>query len=839
MNREHSHIENTGSSSLPNFNKPVDMINPKSYLGIAFNELRQRLKAPEITEMAGKDNGKNKKSNKHAKRRQNKPKKKHSRKKPTHRKEQSPISVPNESDSDSERQPSEPSDPSSDSSDSESSELSNSSDEQTSDESTNSDSSILSNNRTKNVRRLRTVDSNSRSLFKPIPPEKYDGSPSIQKFFRFIKQTDEYLTDGRAPKEREVSIASKFLDGKAYDFYLLNVSLQPQRWLWHEFAEALFNHCFPADFRTRQRSKLNNFRQRILTVKEYISQMYELFIVVGLDVENNNDERMMADKFWHGLRIEIQEQLWLSNMNPDVNSLEDIKLAAERIEMAQSVVAARNSEHLNRNHEHRAKRDRRMNNRSKGYNPHRPERNPEQGRQNTYHRRDKNSFRRKTNTTPNTNNGKFRRTRRSHSPTYRRKQKNFRESHKSNWVPQEEWDRRRREGKCLKCGDGGHMTRQCPEAQVVSSSSGGPPGLRANNVEVVNIEETERLRTLADTTECANEIVLATLELEQYNEDSKSEISSYATCLDIPDFKSDQEVIREPETCEIYDDIPDLRSISNSSIDEDNIYKRSVREETEEIGICAADEYLNEDCKIELLNLLADIACGDTVKYQEKSDKENWVTIDGDPIAVPTTSSIYEFLHQGEVISPWERVNEWVRDQFRTNAQKEETDDNFGQRMFRFIDDGLHHSGSYHSGTRVLRFLCSNNGLIGDMAKNKLEKVMMEFFPKRWYQMEIQKNRERYSVSSVAWYGRIWIEKKHLIEWKPSVVARYIWRKLCYAANRTVVPPGIIRMIEEILVECDYEDGWVANAEFLLNSKVGMLWAGFTNDDCEEFEYCY
>jgi hypothetical protein len=70
----------------------------------------------------------------------------------------------------------------------------------------------------------------TQSLFKPILLEKYDGTPSIQKFFQFIKQTDEYLMDGHAPPEQEVSIASKLLTSKAYDFYLLNVLLQPQHW---------------------------------------------------------------------------------------------------------------------------------------------------------------------------------------------------------------------------------------------------------------------------------------------------------------------------------------------------------------------------------------------------------------------------------------------------------------------------------------------------------------------------------------------------------------------------------------------------------------------------------
>ncbi|EKM73532.1 hypothetical protein AGABI1DRAFT_134581 [Agaricus bisporus var. burnettii JB137-S8] len=135
----------------------------------------------------------------------------------------------------------------------------------------------------------------------------------------------------------------------------------------------------------------------------------------------------------------------------------------------------------------------------------------------------------------------FKGNQRSRSPTFRRKNFHNQDRRKSDWVPQEEWDRRRREGKCLKCGSGDHMTRQCPKTQTVSSSNRGPPGIRSNNVEVSNIEETERLRTLAETTECANEIELAALELNSEIEYTASEVSTYATCIEIPDTESDEE----------------------------------------------------------------------------------------------------------------------------------------------------------------------------------------------------------------------------------------------------------------------------------------------------------
>jgi hypothetical protein len=86
---------------------------------------------------------------------------------------------------------------------------------------------------------------------------------------------------------------------------------------------------------------LDNFRQRELSVKEYISHLYGLFIVVGLDIENANDECTMVDKCCQGLQPEIQEQLWLSNLNPDLNSLDKIRATAEHIKMAQLVIAVK------------------------------------------------------------------------------------------------------------------------------------------------------------------------------------------------------------------------------------------------------------------------------------------------------------------------------------------------------------------------------------------------------------------------------------------------------------------------------------------------------------------
>jgi hypothetical protein len=216
--------------------------------------------------------------------------------------------------------------------------------------------------------------------------------------------------------------------------------------------------------------------------------------------------------------------------------------------------------------------------------------------------------------------------------------------------------------------------------------------------------------------------------------------------------------------------------------------------------------------------------------------------MDGDEIAIPPESSMHEFFKNvNESPDNWECTNDWVRKQFRNNEPKEETEDDLAQRMFRFMDNGLHYSGKYHTGKRIAAFLCSNNGLIGNVARNKLERIMIDFFFKQWYQMAVCKKRIHKSlwIHCKVWGGKISIKCDHVLSWKPSTIAQYIWRKLFQATWENRIPDTVLNMINEIAAECDYDDIYLANATFVLNSKCGLLWGGYTHTEDAEFEYCY
>ncbi|KAF9441432.1 hypothetical protein P691DRAFT_683937, partial [Macrolepiota fuliginosa MF-IS2] len=133
-----------------------------------------------------------------------------------------------------------------------------------------------------------------------IPPDKYDGSADAQTFFHFVQQSLDYLEDSRAPPNCEVLILSHFLTGKAYDFYVLEVSMEPAHWQKDQFLEKLFDYCFPPNFKSQQCCHLEHFRQGELSVHEYLYKLCEYFTILGWNQMQNHRE--MVNKLWFGLK---------------------------------------------------------------------------------------------------------------------------------------------------------------------------------------------------------------------------------------------------------------------------------------------------------------------------------------------------------------------------------------------------------------------------------------------------------------------------------------------------------------------------------------------------------
>ncbi|KAG2098402.1 uncharacterized protein F5147DRAFT_815844 [Suillus discolor] len=220
----------------------------------------------------------------------------------------------------------DPSD-SEDSSDSSSSESSSESSE--SSESSSDDSSTKSSRkRTKK----KCSHKNKKNTLKPIPPVNYNGSLDSRAFHQFLMEGTTYVKDGQVERKRRVFILAHYLKGRVREFYTREVSGDPYRWRLRRFFTELFNHCFPIDFRMKQREKLNRSYQNEKTVREYIYELSELWNMIG-DVA----ERQQVTHLWTGPNPSIQMELWKKELNPESSSFREVQSVAEIIEIAHSV----------------------------------------------------------------------------------------------------------------------------------------------------------------------------------------------------------------------------------------------------------------------------------------------------------------------------------------------------------------------------------------------------------------------------------------------------------------------------------------------------------------------
>ncbi|KAJ3725181.1 hypothetical protein C8R42DRAFT_762911 [Lentinula raphanica] len=114
-----------------------------------------------------------------------------------------------------------------------------------------------------------------------------------------------------------------------------------------------------------------------------------------------------------------------------------------------------------------------------------------------------------------------------------------------------EKDEYRASGCCFQCGVQGHMSRQCPEGKSVplSSSSGGPLGIASNHVGI----DTERLRTLAETTEEITGLGIGMMSIEHSDHESWDRLSD-TTHDSMPSLQALSE--SEESEYEINNDLP-------------------------------------------------------------------------------------------------------------------------------------------------------------------------------------------------------------------------------------------------------------------------------------------
>ncbi|EIN12184.1 hypothetical protein PUNSTDRAFT_130453, partial [Punctularia strigosozonata HHB-11173 SS5] len=164
---------------------------------------------------------------------------------------------------------------------------------------------------------------------KPEPPKTYDGRSDLDAFQRYVEQSVEYLIDGMIMRERHVSKIGHFLEKDALQFFN-RVVKNPEEWAAERFFDELFNYCFPDGFMNAIRARWNTWMQKGSSVKVYAATMEGFRDDLGGEIS----DRQFVHRFWQGLNDEISQELYRDRLHPDIDTYEDVlesALIAERV----------------------------------------------------------------------------------------------------------------------------------------------------------------------------------------------------------------------------------------------------------------------------------------------------------------------------------------------------------------------------------------------------------------------------------------------------------------------------------------------------------------------------
>lgn len=321
------------------------------------------------------------------------------------------------------------------------------------------DSSDDSLPRRKNRSFRKREKSRSAHKTKAIAPREYDGRENPRAFHRFMKESVIYLKDAHIKRKRYAYTLSRYLTGRAYNYYTQKVSLTEKRCTLDEFFQGMFNYCFPANYRTKLRARLDKLAQGpSQSVMEYIYELEELCNLIG-----EIHERDRVIRLWNGLRGELQRALWRDKLSPETSSWKDVVAQAETIEISHNVAASYLKSYKKGTND--------------GKPHHRHVNDPYKDRRGSKDRR------------PNTDR------------TFKREESS---SKKKDWKPkhrkhenipdfkgkrpeQREKDRTKQisEGRCFICNEAGHFSRNCPKGNSVKGKGSKPPGMTAFKADLV------------------------------------------------------------------------------------------------------------------------------------------------------------------------------------------------------------------------------------------------------------------------------------------------------------------------------------------------------------------
>ncbi|GJE97660.1 polyprotein [Phanerochaete sordida] len=326
---------------------------------------------------------------------------------------------------------------------------------------------------------------------KPDPPFVYNGEPKYETYEKWVVEVKDWLRLSYIRRKHRVARLKKYLSGPAFQFYMQSVAAQPYKWRLKDFLADLFDHCFPSDFRSQQRTRFEAWTQRGGSVRTYRRELERLAASIG-DVS----DRAFVLRFWAGADPALQRHWLLKGLSGECDTISTLVDEAERYERATKVYTRQ------------ARLDRRRADSPMGRHvapfrhdlPRRRSRDSRGQRSQNVSRRDRDHGRRRD----RSRTGRDGRRDRSRSRNRGRRDHNGgdRDRHRGNdragpsrntGAPrtQAERDAYRAQGKCFDCGETTHLAKDCPKKKTMPRPTAA---LRAVTVDFDHVDQLSALK---------------------------------------------------------------------------------------------------------------------------------------------------------------------------------------------------------------------------------------------------------------------------------------------------------------------------------------------------------
>ncbi|TFY57697.1 hypothetical protein EVJ58_g6867 [Rhodofomes roseus] len=362
-------------------------------------------------------------------------------------------------------------------------------------------------------RRRRRIDqrrlNSAISGIKLKTPFVWDGKADLDLFDHWVYEVETWRELHGLDDRLTLKIIVNFMSDKPSKFFMQHVAMHQREWTLRTLYEALFEYCFPSDFKRKLRDRLMGAKQgRGQKVRDFVRELEKLASRFP-DVTG----RQLVQIFWSGVHQYLRLYLIERGLDPEVNTIDKMVKHAKR----------REDSYLAQLHEDRefegkvaGRKWGRFQNRVNGPQP--------------YKAKDDTSKRSDSVEAKNVNIGKSKgNVPRQDGKSSSKPSKSSSHEKRPPKLSREERDRLRAEGRCFECKDTGHEARNCPLRKKAKA-----PSVQASSVRFADID---RLAAKArDAAIAVNSVSVNIAEHAEHDEHTHHEAWPHAHAHDMVEY---------------------------------------------------------------------------------------------------------------------------------------------------------------------------------------------------------------------------------------------------------------------------------------------------------------